>query len=103
MKESEYHKRQLHQLTDDDNVFKFFNIYKKIRRAEAKERFDEKILPLIQAKYNVDILDNKYIIFSDKYVIDYFPKANKFLIRSSNRWVNGYSKMLKLLGIRSER
>lgn len=58
------------------------------------EKFKEEFLPLLNKWYDVVYQPDhhKYTIDTDtqtnKYgVIDYFPKANKVLIRRTNKWI----------------
>ena len=59
------------------------------------KRFEETILPQLEA-YNVtNPTYGKYTIQIPEYgFIDIFPKANKLLIRKSNKWLNGAEKWI---------
>jgi hypothetical protein len=91
MKESDRLKEDAAQ---EENDFKAMGLLNKSLREGRHERFTESALPqLLRMGYDVaDDGNNKYTIDTDsqseKYgVIDYFPKANKLLIRKENRWV----------------
>jgi hypothetical protein len=73
----------------------YLGVANKIMREERKERFEEKYLHQILAK---DVCVTHYELPRDQYemsyirdgkqeTIDYFPKANKILIRSKNKWI----------------
>lgn len=77
----------------EDNDLKAMGILNKSMREGRLERFEENFLPQLEKLY--DIVhhpdQHKYTIDTDtqtnKYgIIDYFPKANKVLIRRTNKW-----------------
>ena len=72
--------------------FNAMNAAKKITREKRNDRFLDHWLPLIRSKYNVKIdpLMDKYSIEpTSKGIVDYYPKSNKLLIRTSNTWKTG--------------
>jgi hypothetical protein len=72
--------------------FNAMNAAKKITREKRNDRFLDHWLPLIQSKYTVKIdpLMDKYSIEpTSKGIVDYYPKSNKLLIRTSNTWKTG--------------
>lgn len=71
----------------EDNDIKSFALMCKALREQRCERFD-KWLPIIQSQYDVVLRPNSsYQITTQKFgIIDYFPKANKVLIRKDNDW-----------------
>jgi hypothetical protein len=72
--------------------FNAMNAAKKIVREKRNDRFLDHWLPLIKTKYTVtlDPLMDKYTIEpTAKGIIDYYPKSNKLLIRTSNTWKTG--------------
>ena len=86
MKKSEELKQQM---AEEDNDIKAFGIGSKVIREQRSERFEDKWLSILISLYDV-LYDNngKYTIKSDSHgVLDYFPKANKLLIRNKNKWV----------------
>lgn len=85
MRKSEELRKKAEQ---EDNDLKALGIYTKVIREERSERF-EKYLPQLQEKYDVreDIAD-KFTIETEKFgTVDFFPKANKILIRKRNKWI----------------
>lgn len=76
------------QSASEENDFRALAIGGKAIREERNERFVEKMLPELKAKYEVYERDNgSYTIDETPFgVIDYFPKANKVLIRKDNKW-----------------
>lgn len=71
----------------EENDFKSFNLLCKALREKRSEKFEE-YLPVISLRYTVKERTNgSYTIETQDYgVIDYFPKANKLLIRKDNSW-----------------
>lgn len=76
------------QSQNEDNDIKAFALLCKSLREKRSEKFEGGWLQLLEQKYNVVKRDNgSYTIATQEYgIIDYFPKANKTLIRSNNRW-----------------
>ena len=77
----------------EENDFKALDLYTKSMREGRLERFEESYLPQLREKYDVvyDESNYKYTVDTDtqnnKYgVVDFFPKANKILIRRVNKW-----------------
>jgi hypothetical protein len=73
-----------------DSDIKYLGVANKIMREERMERFIEKYLPLLEKKAMVTIIDlkDKIVINNGQFgVIDFYPKANKILIRSKNKWI----------------
>lgn len=59
------------------------------------KRFEETILPQLEAYDVTNPAEGKYTIFTPEYgFVDIFPKANKLLIRKSNKWLNGAEKWI---------
>lgn len=88
MKESE----RLHQIADqEENDLKYLGLKKKAIREERLERFQDYIFKLEALDILVAAFDgSKHTIDTqrDEFgIIDYFPKANKVLIRKENRWI----------------
>jgi len=70
-----------------DNDLAALGKYTKVLRAERKEKFEEIWLEKLQKQTEVTKRDNGSYTFDSKYgVIDFFPKANKLLIRKQNKW-----------------
>ena len=80
------------KLKRENNNLKAMSIAKKITREKRNDRFLDHWLPLIQAKctVKVDPLMDKYSIEpTSKGIVDYYPKSNRLLIRTSNTWKSG--------------
>lgn len=93
------------QLDTEENDLKAMGLHRKLVRSELHEKFIEKLLPEIQAKYDVkfDELACCYTISNDKHqidVIDYYPKSNKVRTRATNKWhKHGYAWLIKNLNL----
>lgn len=72
----------------EDNDIISFGLRVKALREARSERFLEDWLPLLSERYSInESSQGKYSITTEDYgVIDYFPKANKILIRVENTW-----------------
>jgi hypothetical protein len=80
------------KLSHEDNDLVAMGIERKIAREKRNDRFLDHWLPLIQSKCTVKIdpLMDKYSIEpTSKGIVDYYPKSNKLLIRTSNTWKTG--------------
>jgi len=85
MKESQKLKKEAEQ---EENDLTALGIYGKVLRAERNERFEDKWLRELELKTEVTDRGNGSYSFDSKYgIIDFFPKANKLLIRKKNKWV----------------
>lgn len=73
----------------EDNDFRAMSLMNQGLREERAENFDESYLGPLEAKYDVVLRSNgSYAITTTVYgVIDFFPKANKLLIRKDNKWI----------------
>lgn len=69
--------------------------FRQQHRDNRLKRFEETILPQLEG-YNVtNPTYGKYTIQTPEHgFIDIFPKANKLLIRKSNKWLNGAEKWI---------
>ena len=77
------------QLATEENDLKALGIGKQLIREERNERFEDKWLPKLQAKCNVkhDAQMGRYTFELNGFgVMDFYPKANKLLIRKLNKW-----------------
>jgi len=87
----------------EENDLIALGIYNKALREKRLERFESHILDLEKKGYEIVENNHKYTIDTDtqeiKYgIIDYFPKANKLLIRKENKWIKpGLNWILKNL------
>jgi len=65
------------------------SLMNKVLREERAEDFDELFLPKLESSYDVTFRSNgSYAINSPTHgVLDFFPKANKLLIRKDNKWI----------------
>jgi hypothetical protein len=80
------------KLSHEDNDLVAMGIERKIAREKRNDRFLDHWLPIIQSKYTVKIdpLMDKYSIEpTSKGIVDYYPKSNRLLIRTSNTWKSG--------------
>ena len=86
MKKSEELKKKAQQ---EENDIIAHSIYTDILREERKERFDKKYLNKLKEIVDVEERDNgSYTFESSTYgIVDFFPKANKLLIRTPGRWI----------------
>jgi hypothetical protein len=83
------------QANREDNDLKAMGLYNKSLREGRLERFeDTHLTQLLRAGYDVAHIEEqgKYTIDTDiqetKYgLVDYYPKANKILIRKQNKWI----------------
>jgi hypothetical protein len=92
MKESDRIQAEIDNLKDDDNDFKYLNLSTKLIRAKRAEKFDKYIHRLREKGFEVIEIgyQGKITIQPTNYgIIDYYPKANKILIRMKNKWVTG--------------
>jgi len=90
MKKSEELKQQADQ---EENDLKAMGIYNKSLREHRSEKFVTIHLSVLQQKgYDIVEDNHKYTIDTDSQeikfgIIDYFPKANKLLVRKKNKWI----------------
>jgi len=72
----------------EDNDIISFGLLCKVLRESRSEKFVEGWLQPLSMRYEVKENNHKYTIQTESYgVLDYFPKANKLLIRKDNKWV----------------
>lgn len=85
------------QAAEEENDIKAFAIGGKVIREERKERFEENYLPALREKFEVYERPNgSYTIDETPFgVIDYFPKANKVLIRANRKWHTAGMKWMR--------
>jgi hypothetical protein len=77
------------QAAQEESDFKSLSLHSKALREEKKENFKDKWLPLLLERTNVTFDDKtgKYTFFHKRLgMIDFFPKANRILIRRENKW-----------------
>lgn len=84
MKPSEKLREEAEQ-TDNDLVA--FGKYTKALREKRKEGFEDNWLSLLENQTEVTKKGYKYTFDSEYGIIDYYPKANKLLIRKKNKWI----------------
>jgi hypothetical protein len=87
MKKSEEYRQQAQEA---EHVLASLGLHTKALREERMERFKEKYLPLLEKKAMIAINEGqgRVTINNGKFgVIDYYPKANKILIRKQNKWI----------------
>ena len=80
------------QAAQADNDFQAMSLLNKSLREHRLEKFQDFIIPLQQKGYDVVESNHKYTIDTDTQsirfgIVDYFPKANKLLIRKDNQWI----------------
>lgn len=73
----------------EDNDIKSFALACKALRETRSEKFLEDYLPVLKMRFVIEERSNgSYSINTQDFgIIDYFPKANKLLIRKENRWI----------------
>ena len=75
-------------IIEEDNDFKSFALLCKALRESRSEKFIDGWLEPLSIRYNIISQDHKYTITTEDYgILDYFPKANKLLIRKENKWI----------------
>lgn len=86
MNKSDELKKQAEQ---EDNDLKALGLYTKVLREQRIENFETNWLPKFQEHHIVKKGTNQsYVIYSARYgVIDYFPKANRCLLRKKQKWI----------------
>jgi len=70
----------------------YIRLHGKALREERAETFEDKWLQLLLEKANVTYDDKtgKYTMRHKRLgTIDFFPKANRILVRYENRWISG--------------
>ena len=89
------------KLSSEDNDLKAIGIYTKILREERNLRFDNFKDVLLKEGFNITEYPDKgkFTIEPTEFgIIDFYPKANKVLIRKQNKWIPaGYSWIQKTL------
>lgn len=72
----------------EDNDLKYMGMANKALRESRSEKFEDEWLPKIEKLYQVEKRNNgSYSIHTGLFgIIDYYPKANKLLIRTQNEW-----------------
>ena len=71
----------------EDNDLAALGKLTKALREERNEKFEDSWLPKLEAKTEVEKRPNGSYSFNSKYgIIDFFPKANKLLIRKTGKW-----------------
>lgn len=84
MKESEKLKDKARK---EDNDLKSLGIYSQALRAQRKEKFEDTWLEKLEETHEVTKRSNGSYTFDSEFgIIDFFPKANKLLIRDKNQW-----------------
>jgi len=72
----------------EENDLKAMGIYTKALREGRSERFEDKWLEKLEKKVTmISKTETKYTFSCEQGIIDFFPKANKLLIRKRNKWV----------------
>lgn len=96
MKKSE---QLISQSRCEENDIKAFSLLNKSIRERRLERFEDYIPELLDKGYSIRDDNYRYTIFGTKDgTIDYFPKANKVLIRDANKWFKqGFRWIIKNL------
>jgi hypothetical protein len=78
-----------------DNDLSALGKYTKSIREGRAEKFEEVWLGALKEKTEVELRDNGSYTFDSKYgIIDFFPKANKLLIRKKNKWIKPALKFI---------
>jgi hypothetical protein len=87
MKPSEIYKNQAQE---EDNNLKALALHTKSLREARLEKFDDYIILLEQKGCIIIPFNGSKVVIDTQTnygVIDYFPKANKLLIRKENEWI----------------
>lgn len=72
----------------EDNDLSSLGFMVKALREKRSEKFVEDWLPLLEMRFPVVFNNHKYTIQTQEFgILDFFPKANKILIRKDNEWV----------------
>ena len=73
----------------EDNDIKSFALACKALREARSEKFLEDYLSVLKLRFVIEERNNgSYSINTQNFgIIDYFPKANKLLIRKENKWI----------------
>ena len=80
----------------EDNDLTALGLHTKALREKRSERFEEAWLELIKSHINIVKRDNgSYTFSTHKYgVMDYYPKANKLLMRRTGKWIKPGMKFI---------
>jgi hypothetical protein len=73
-----------------ENDFEALSIANKIMREQRCEKFGKWYEKLLESDNVISIREDnfKFIINTNDYgIVDFFPKANKTLIRQKNKWI----------------
>ena len=72
----------------EENDIKAWGLYSKANRARRMESFLESFLPKLRDKTEVIERKNGSFTLESKTlgILDFYPKSNKILIRSENKW-----------------
>ena len=88
MKKSEQLRKEAQSVEKD---YDSLRLHAKAYREERKEEFEDKWLQQLLEKTNVslDVTGGKYTMNHKRLgTIDFFPKANRVLVRYENRWIS---------------
>ena len=82
-------KQQAQQAESD---FEYMSLMKKSLREARLEKFEQYVIDIERKGYDISYANYKFTIDTDAQsekfgVIDFFPKANKVLMRNENTWV----------------
>lgn len=66
----------------------------KERRAKREQVFRSEILPLLE-RYSPEDLGDKIVLSVEGSKIDVFPKADKILVRRTNKWIPGATRWIR--------
>ena len=76
------------RVAEEDNDLVALGLLTKVLREKRSEKFNEDWLPILEQMYPISNANHKYTIETQEYdILDYFPKANKLLIRKENTWI----------------
>lgn len=84
-------KRMKHEANQEDNDLAYLGKMRKVRRQEKVEVFALWLELLLKADNTISVIEHdiqgKFEIKTTNYgVVDYYPKADKVLIRRENKW-----------------
>ena len=78
------------QAQEEENDFKSLSLHIKSLREARLEKFEDYIIPLEQKNCIIIPFNGSKVIIDTQTkieTIDYYPKANKVLIRKTNKWI----------------
>ena len=80
------------QASKAESDFTFMSLMKKSLREARLEKFEKYIIDIERKGYDIAYANYKFTIDTDSQsekfgIVDFYPKANKVLIRKQNTWI----------------